>query len=360
GGIKAVIWSDVFQCSLMLVGIMIVTILGAIDVGLYNSFQIAQEEGRLTILNLAPGIYRSDTFWSCAIGLLVLWTGTYCVNQAQVQRYCCMSTKTKAKIAIYLSAPIIIVLTLLSVWCGIILMAKYRGCDPIAMKHIERYDQLMPYYVMQNLSHIPGLPVTWDDFLKKHFKTKSDHYRLIINKLVAALYGTLAIGVAFTIGRLGTVLQASIALSGAIAGPLLALFCLGLFFKFVNIKGALCGFIAGIALTTTIAMGSIIHKKPNIHLPLRTDLCPDQNHTIFHDDYVLPHEYEPQGLNKLFHINYYYVSTSGFIVSVIVGILVSLITRTNKREIHINGAMHEKDGKNNSALNGDHVKETRQ
>ena len=42
-------------------------------------------------------IYRADTFWLVVFGSLVGWGGTYCVKQTQVQRYCCMESKSKAR-----------------------------------------------------------------------------------------------------------------------------------------------------------------------------------------------------------------------------------------------------------------------
>ena len=44
-------------------------------------------------------------------------------------------------------------------------------------------------------------------------------------------YGLLAIAMSFGVGNLGTVLQACMALVGSMVGPLLALFCLGVFFS---------------------------------------------------------------------------------------------------------------------------------
>ena len=124
---------------------------------------------------------------------------------------------------------------------------------------IERTDQLMPYYVMQTMAKIPGIPglftagvfsgalstlssgfnslaaVTWDDYLKHKF-SNPDKSGAHVTKIIAAVFGVLAIALSFVVGRLGTVLQASIAISGAIRGPLFGLFCLGIFLPFTNKK----------------------------------------------------------------------------------------------------------------------------
>lgn len=41
---------------------------------------------------------------------------------------------------------------------GIVLFATYEGCDPLAAGLITKKDQILPFYVMDRLSSIPGLP----------------------------------------------------------------------------------------------------------------------------------------------------------------------------------------------------------
>ena len=50
GGIKAVIWTDVLQCILMILGLAMVCIKGSIDAGgLLEPFKIADQEQRLKL-----------------------------------------------------------------------------------------------------------------------------------------------------------------------------------------------------------------------------------------------------------------------------------------------------------------------
>lgn len=86
--------------------------------------------------------HRSDVFWSVFLGCLSGWTGVYCVKQTQIQRYCCLKSKAKARKALWLHLPIVIGIAYLAMWCGVIIYAKYRGCDPITMGQIKRHDQV--------------------------------------------------------------------------------------------------------------------------------------------------------------------------------------------------------------------------
>ena len=53
GGIKAVIWTDVFQAVVMVMGFLVVTIEGSIQLGGYAKvWEICAENGRIDFLQL--------------------------------------------------------------------------------------------------------------------------------------------------------------------------------------------------------------------------------------------------------------------------------------------------------------------
>lgn len=41
---------------------------------------------------------------------------------------------------------------------GLVIYANYYDCDPLKAGRIDRVDQLMPYFIMEVLGKIPGLP----------------------------------------------------------------------------------------------------------------------------------------------------------------------------------------------------------
>lgn len=47
----------------------------------------------------------------------------------------------------------------LACYAGVVLFANYYDCDPLASGHMERPDQLVPYYVLQIFGdNYPGIP----------------------------------------------------------------------------------------------------------------------------------------------------------------------------------------------------------
>lgn len=45
----------------------------------------------------------------------------------------------------------------LSCFSGLIMYAKYYDCDPISSGLVKKMDQMLPYYVLDVTSYIPGL-----------------------------------------------------------------------------------------------------------------------------------------------------------------------------------------------------------
>ncbi|KAL1424682.1 hypothetical protein MTO96_019972 [Rhipicephalus appendiculatus] len=156
----------------------------------------------------------------------------------------------------------------LSCMAGLVIYAQYVDCDPLKAGKISNPDQLVPYFVMKIMNSVPGLPglfvacvfssalstlssgfnslaaVTWEDFLVSHLRLTS-RQEAFVTKFVAAIYGVLTIGLAFVAGSVGSILKAAFAMSGALSGPLLGVFTMGLLFPFSNKKGALIGLLLG-------------------------------------------------------------------------------------------------------------------
>ncbi|CAN8017458.1 unnamed protein product [Ixodes persulcatus] len=354
GGIKAVVWTDVVQMVLILVGYVMVIVSGLCHIGGINkAWEIGEKGGRMNFLNFSVSPYDTFTSWNILFCWTVLWMSSYCASQTQVQRYTSIASIKDARKALLLNIPGVSVTLILSIISGIVLFAVYSDCDPRLTGDIKKADELMPYIVQDLLRDYPGLSgtlvasvfsgslstlssaynalaaVTWHDFIQPRVKL-SEEKAVLTTKCIAAAYGLLSISVAFLSGTLPSIVQATTSLVGAMSGPLLAIFLLGIFFPFCKKKGVITGALAGVFLASWHALGSIAYPRTASGLPTSTASCLDFNQTLTLGSSEAPPV--PNGILMFYHISYLWTGTIGFLSSVLVGLAVSLIFERNDKD----------------------------
>lgn len=301
GGMKAVLWTDLFQSILMFLSMFAVVGVGTYKMGgVYNVWNEALAGGRIEFLNFDPDPTVRHTVWTLAIGGIFVYVSLYGVNQAQVQRLMTVSTLKKAQLALFINWPIVSALSLVTSFAGIVMYANFRHCDPLLSGKITKTDQVLPYFVMLNLGGVQGLPglfvagifsgalstvssavnslaaVLLEDFVRPFCisqKTYDKHASLIL-KVLAFFFGVLCVLLTGLVEQLGGVLQASFMIFGVVGGPLLGVFTLGLLCRRANQEAALSGLVAGLMMGFWIAIGATVYGLKPESLPLLNDSCP--------------------------------------------------------------------------------------
>ncbi|XP_078590971.1 sodium-coupled monocarboxylate transporter 2-like [Branchiostoma floridae x Branchiostoma japonicum] len=299
GGMKAVMWTDTFQVVVMVTGFLAVIIQGSIEAGgLGRVWEIASQGHRLEIFNFDPDPRVRHTNWNIWVGGVFVSASIYGVNQAQVQRYLSCPSLEKARTALYLNIVGIAVITSCACLSGLVIYARYHGCDPLLAGAITSRDQILPYFVMDILSFLPGMPglfvacvasgalstlssglnslsaVTLEDFVKPWLPKLSDIKYTTISKALVLLHGVLMVLVASFASLLGPLAQAAISVFGMISGPILGIFILGMMFPCANSTGGLVGLLSSLVLTLWIGIGSIVWPRRRWMPPVSTDQCP--------------------------------------------------------------------------------------
>ncbi|MEE6499045.1 hypothetical protein FKM82_003296 [Ascaphus truei] len=263
GGLKAVVWTDAFQMVVMVVGFLSVLIEGSIqNGGPAKIWENAMNGSRLNIVDFDPDPLRRHTFWTITVGGTFTWLGIYGVNQSTIQR--CISCKSEkhAKLALYLNLIGLWIILVCAVFSGLVMYAHYRGCDPWTAGFVSAPDQMMPYFVMDIFSKMPGLPglfvacafsgtlstvaasinalatVTFEDFVKSTFHNLSEKKSMWISKGLCVIFGIICTTMAVAASLMGGVVQAALSIHGMCGGPMLGLFTLGIVFPWTNWKGA--------------------------------------------------------------------------------------------------------------------------
>ncbi|XP_040068881.2 sodium-dependent multivitamin transporter-like [Ixodes scapularis] len=318
--------------------------------GISKTWEVAKKGGRITFLNFSVSPYETFTSWNVFSCFMVVWMSLYCASQTQVQRYSSIASLKDARKAVLLNVPGVSIALLLSVIAGLVLFAVYSDCDPRLTGDIKKADQLMLYIVQDLLRDYPGLSgtmvasvfssslstlssgynalaaVTWKDFIEPRVKF-SERKAVLVTKGIAAAYGLLSISIAFLSGNLPSIIQAANSLVGAMLGPLLAIFFLGVFFPICKKKGVTAGAMVGLFLASWHALGSISYPRASYGLPTSTTGCMDFNQTLTSGSFEAPPI--PDGILMFYHVSHLWTGSMGFISGVLVGIVVSLIFERN-------------------------------
>ena len=302
GGIRAVVWTDVFQATIMLAGILAVLIKCSLAVGGGgNAFFIGRS--RFNFLDFNPDPTKRHSFWSLFIGGVptFLFVTT---SQASVQRINSVPTIKGAKAMVYTAGFAFATSLFLASLEGVVVYAYFsnEGCDPIAAKLLKNLNQLIPFTVMELFAGIPGLPglfisalaaaslstissslngmaaVTYEDIIKVYFPGTAEKSGTNISKACVVVFGVLAVGITFISSVINIpIVQTILTFVGAFGGPVNGIFLLSIFHHKATTKGVITGALCGIAITCWIVVGqnfsADVQKAP--FLPLGpTGSCP--------------------------------------------------------------------------------------
>ena len=132
GGMKAVIWTDVIQFSVYIVGALVaLAILAAkLPGGWPALIQSANAAGKFRLLDFSFDLTRPFTFWAGLIGGMVLNTATHGADQMMVQRYLSARSQRQAATALVASGFVIITQFALFLFIGVSLWVFYQVFPP--------------------------------------------------------------------------------------------------------------------------------------------------------------------------------------------------------------------------------------
>lgn len=242
-----------------------------------------------------PSPFVRSSFWTVSIGLTTLWISNLGVNQTCIQRFLAVPDITFARKSVWIFVVGLIFIKGASCFVGLIMYAKYERCDPVKAKQIEKVDQILPFFVMEVASQIPGLPgvfvagifsaalsslssglntlagTIYEDFIRHKYPDASEKRVSDVMKLLVIILGAIIVSLVFVVEHMGQVFRVNIAVAGLTAGSLLGLFTVGMMSRYVNTKGVIYGAVLSMLIVTTIMIGAQSLPKPK---PLPTlDEC---------------------------------------------------------------------------------------
>jgi SSS family transporter len=276
GGMEAVIWIEVVQLGIYIVGAIAaaVVIINSTEGGLSAAMSAAGQYGKFSVFDFSLDFTKTFTFWAGLIGGCFLTMSTHGTDQYLVQRYLCTDRPRRASAALLTSGAIVLAQFVGFLFIGVLLFAFYHPYTDAAYATAPANfpfaggDQVFPNFITQHLpSGLSGLVVAAifaaamssslnsiaatavNDLYKPFRPDKSDKHYFKVSHWLTLLWGVVQIGVALLIRHSKqSALGAALSVAALINGPVLGVFLVGTFLRRVSEPPALIGMVASIAV----------------------------------------------------------------------------------------------------------------
>lgn len=240
------------------------------------------------------------------------------------------------------------VIKLVSSFGGLIIYTKYETCDPVKAGIIKKIDQILPLFVMEVASSVPGLAglfiagifsaalssmssslntiagTIYEDFVRHHFPNATEKRASDVMKVFVVILGFIMLSLVFVVEKMGQVFRLNFVIAGLFCGTQLGLFSVGMMSRTANSKGVICGAVCSLLIVGTVIIGAqSLPKQPP--LPVRTDGCdPSLNITT---STVFNHQHaELDEVPLVFQLSFMYYTILGTIILFLVALPVSWMT----------------------------------
>ena len=316
GGIEAVIWTDVVQSIVLMVGALAILVLLCLEMpeGPGQIFRIGTEADKLSLGSFRPD-FTTSTFWVVMLYGLFINMNNFGIDQSFVQRYHTARSDAEASRSVLLGAWLYLPISLVFFLIGTALFAFYnthpaeravleervarsmltQANSPIddgsvsaaanSLTAADIGDKALPHFIVHELpTGMAGLlvaaifaaamssidtslnssaTVILQDIYKRYFRplaTEKESMRALYAGTVAM--GACGTGIALAMMGVKSVLDAWWTLSGVFAAGMLGLFLLGLFSRRTGSPAAATGVVIGVLVVLWISLSQAWGSLP--------------------------------------------------------------------------------------------------
>ena len=257
GGVSAVVWTNVFQASLFLLGglVTILFLVSQVDGGIAALYSTAAQAGRLSIINWGPApgdpafwhrvLSDPNIFWLAILNGLVGSTAAFGTDHDLMQRLLTVETRKKSQQTLALT-PLGTLATLaiyLSIGAGLF---TYYAQHPSAA--LPRPDEIFPFFIRTAMPEVlRGLMLTaivlasidsplgslaasfvTDIYRPLLVRGRSERHYVGVSRVAVAGFGLILAAIAWGFSRQDQILWLAFKIAGVTFGSLLGVFLLGL------------------------------------------------------------------------------------------------------------------------------------
>lgn len=272
GGIEAVIWTDVVQTIILLLGgiICLVFIVYDLPGGLGEILRVGSEYNKFSLGPVSWALNERTFFVMLLLGM-INFTTEYSSNQNVVQRYLAAKSMREARKATLICAFMSIPTWAAFFFLGTCLFVFFKAFPTPEIANLSA-DEVLPYFILTRIpAGVAGIiiaaclaaamssldssinaisTITTVDFLKRYNPGKADSFYLKWAKIFAVLAGVIMIVGAIVLYRIPkeSMNDLAIIISSLFGGGILSIFMLGFFSKRVGNRAIIIGLIFGLCL----------------------------------------------------------------------------------------------------------------
>lgn len=297
GGIDAVIWTDVLQTIILVLGGVVILILIVIEMpgGLSHIFEIAAADNKFAIAELTNGQLNPVTwgfsladktgFMMLLVGLTV-WLQEYGTNQNVVQRYAAAKNMKEARKGLFTIGTLNIPIWGFYMFLGTALYAFFQVNPTLETTEMlngaRKAEHIMPFFILNYMP--PGVAgivisaalaaamssldssinaistVTVNDIYRRHYaKDKEDKHYLHVAWFAAAVASVFMIigAIILIYADTKTIQDAATILSSVVMGGVFGMYLLG----FVTTRANSKSVWLGIAITFIFSVWTVLAKQ---------------------------------------------------------------------------------------------------
>lgn len=260
GGVKAVVWTNVFQAVMFLVAgaVTLGYLLAHIDGGVGAVLRVAGEAGRLNVVNWGPapgdvGFWRRiladpNIVWVAVLNGCIGSMAAFGTDHDLMQRLLTVETRGASQRTLCLT-PLGTLLTLtIYLGLGAALFTFYQQHPGLA---VSRPDEILPHFVQQVMpaalrglmlsaivlasidSPLGSLSASFvtDIYRPLVARNRSERHYLFVSRVSVAVFGVILGALAYSFSFFDRILWLAFKIAGVAFGSLLGVFLLGLLSK---------------------------------------------------------------------------------------------------------------------------------
>ena len=270
GGMEAVVWGDVVQGFILIGGALLaaVFLVTQTEGGASGFWDIGMANDKFVLFDFSFD-FRSATFWVIVLGGLANNLISYTSDQTVIQRYMTTSSEKAASRSIITNGFLSIFVSIIFYTIGTGLYTFFKTHPAAIDVTMQKTDAIFPFFMMSQLpaglaglliaalfaatmstisSNINSISTAFTmDMYKKMRPQISDKKTLSVARwagIVSGLIGTL-IAIIMAVTDIQSLLDYFNTILGLLTGAIGGLFIMGIFFKRINARTSLIGFIAG-------------------------------------------------------------------------------------------------------------------